>query len=53
MAQQKAAVKPSVNTPEEIARLDAYEAQLEKYAVHFLSPDEYDERAKSALEPRL
>ncbi|MGN7722399.1 alpha/beta hydrolase family protein [Chitinophaga sp. 22620] len=46
MAQQKAAVKPSVNTPEEIARLDAYEAQLEKYLVHYLS-DEYDERAKA------
>ncbi|WP_343704095.1 hypothetical protein [Chitinophaga sp.] len=42
LAQQKA----SVNTPEEIARLDAYEAQLEKYLTHFLV-DEYDSRAKT------
>lgn len=45
MAQPKAAVKPSVNTPEELARLNAYEAELEKYLVHYLS-DEYDARAK-------
>lgn len=36
----------SVNTPEEIARLDAYEAQLEKYLTHYLT-DEYEARAKT------
>ncbi|MGX5819680.1 alpha/beta hydrolase family protein [Chitinophaga lutea] len=40
LAQQPA----SVNTPEEIARLDAYETQLEKYLVHYLQ-DEYEARA--------
>jgi hypothetical protein len=48
MAQPKAPAQPklSVNTPEEVARLDAYQASLEKYLVHYLS-DEYDARAKT------
>lgn len=45
MSQPKAAAPSSVNTPEELARLNAYEAQLEKYLVHYLS-DEYDARAQ-------
>ena len=36
--------KVSINTPEEIARLDAYEGQLEKYLTHYIV-EEYNTRA--------